>query len=366
MKIGSIFLGNRRNVTPIFVGSYGNGLTRGIYAFQIDIDTGEILKKKQFKSEADPIAMFRRERFVFVSYKNNSGRNTDGGISQYAAMDLQFGLAAKVYYKGKTYMNVFVDQNRKYAYATDYYNGEVVVIPILDQKIVKVSQAIKHVGSGPVPKRQTEAHPHFIEETPDHRYIFVCDLGTDEVVIYNIEEKGQLSRNEEKTIHLKPGSGPRKMIFSSDGQFAYIVNELSNTICVYRYENETFTFVQEVDTYPKNEYNGNSLAGDILLSDAGDILMVSNRGHDSVAAFYVDKETGKLDYIEYVDTDENPRAMILLEDRWLVVAAQKGGTLETFELKRNESKGVLYETHFNYMVGEPVCMVHGRDIFSGS
>ncbi len=94
--------------------------------------------------------------------------------------------------------------------------------------------------------------------------------------------------------------------------------------------------------------------------------MVSNRGHDSVAAFYVNKETGQLEYIEYVDTDEKPRAMILLEDRWLVVAAQKGGTLETFELKRNESKGVLYETHFNYMVGEPVCMVHGRDIFSGS
>lgn len=46
MKIGSIFLGNRRNVTPIFVGSYGNGLTRGVYAFQIDTDTGEILKEK--------------------------------------------------------------------------------------------------------------------------------------------------------------------------------------------------------------------------------------------------------------------------------------------------------------------------------
>ena len=113
MKIGSIFLGNRRNVTPIFVGSYGNGLTRGVYAFHIDTDTGEILKKKQFKSEADPITMFRRERFVFVAYKNNSGRNTDGGISQYAAMDLQFGLAAKVYFKGKTYRTNIRKKTRK-------------------------------------------------------------------------------------------------------------------------------------------------------------------------------------------------------------------------------------------------------------
>ena len=51
MKIGSILLGNRRNVTPIFVGSYGNHLTRGIYAFQVDVDTGEFIKKAFFKSE---------------------------------------------------------------------------------------------------------------------------------------------------------------------------------------------------------------------------------------------------------------------------------------------------------------------------
>lgn len=253
MKIGSIFLGNRRTVTPIFVGSCGNHLTRGVYAFHIDVDNGEILKKSFFKSEANPTSMFRRERFVFVSYKNNTGRKTDGGIAQYAAMDLQFGLAAKVYYQGKTYVDSFVNQDRSYAYAVDYYNSEVVVIPILKQKIVKVTQVIKHEGSGPVPKRQEEAHPTFIDETPDHKYIFVCDLGTDEVVLYNVLEKGKLERNEEGTIHLKPGSGPKKMIFTSNGKFAYVLNELSSTICIYAYHDGHFTFVNEVDTYPKDE-----------------------------------------------------------------------------------------------------------------
>lgn len=362
MKIGSIFLGNRRTVTPIFVGSCGNHLTRGIYAFHIDVDNGEILKKSFFKSEANPTSMFRRERFVFVSYKNNSGRKTDGGIAQYAAMDLQFGLAAKVSNQGKTYVDSFVDQDRHYAYAVDYYNGEIVVIPFSKQKIVTVTQVIKHEGSGPVAKRQTEAHPTFIDETPDHKYIFVCDLGTDEVVLYNVVEKGHLERDEERTIHLKPGSGPRKMIFTPDGNFAYVLNELSSTICIYRYHDGQLTLIDEVDTYPKEEYKGENLGGDILIADSSDILMVSNKGHDSIAAFYIDQETGKLEFIEYVDTDEKPCSMLLLNDRWLIVAAQKGGTLESFELKRHESKGVLYETHFNYMIGEPVCMVHGREL----
>ena len=362
MKIGSILLGNRRNVTPIFVGSYGNHLTRGIYAFQVDVDTGEFIKKAFFKSENNPIQMFRRERFVYVCYNNNSGRITEGGISQYAAMVLQFGLAAKVAYQGKTYVDVFVNEDRTYGYAVDYYNGEVVVIPILNQKIVKMTQVIKHVGSGSVPKRQEQAHPCFIHDTPDHKRMIVCDLGTDEVVLYKIVEKGQLERDEDNSFKLKPGSGPKKVVFSKDGQFAYVLNELSNTIAVYRYDDCHFTFVQEVDTFPKEDYVGVSYAGDMIISDQGDILFVSNKGHDSVSCYYIDQESGKLDFIEFVDTDENPRSLMLINDRWLIVAAQKGGTLESFELKRNESKGVLFETHFNYMIGEPVCMVHGREI----
>ena len=351
----------KRNVKPIFVGSYGNDLTRGIYVFHLDVDNGEFLKKKFYKSLANPTAMFKRERFIYVCYKNNTGRATDGGLWQYATMDLQFGLAGKSTDHGKTYMDCFVNEDRSNAYAVDYYNGEVVMIPILKQKIVKVTQTIKHVGSGPDPKRQAEPHPHFIDETPDHQRIFVCDLGTDEVVLYKIGEKGRLERDEDNSFQLKPGSGPKKMIFSPNGQYAYVLNELSSTICVYRYENCQFTFIQEIDTYPKGEYAGENLAGDIVMSEKGEYLFATNRGHDSVSAFEI-CDDGQLKYIEYLDTDEKPRAMILVNDRWLVVASQLGGTLESFEIKRGESKGILFETHFSYMVGEPVCLIEGRGI----
>ncbi|MBS5112678.1 MAG: lactonase family protein [Coprobacillus cateniformis] len=352
---------NKRNVKPVFVGSYGNDLTRGMYVFHLDVDNGEFLKKKYYKSLANPTAMFKRERFIYVCYKNNTGRKTDGGLWQYASMELQFGLAGKATDGGKTYMDCFVNENRSNAYAVDYYNGEVVRIPILKQKIVTVAQRIKHEGSSVDPKRQTEAHPHFIDETPDHKKIFVCDLGTDEVVIYNLDDKGALERDEENTFKVKPGSGPKKMVFAPNGKYSYVLNELSNTICVYQYQDGHFTFIQEVDTYPKDEFAKENLAGDIVISEKGDYLFVTNRGHDSIVAFEV-KEDGQLEYIEYLDTDENPRAMILVNDRWLVVASQKGGTIESFELKRGESKGVLFESHFSYMVGEPVCLIEGRGI----
>lgn len=352
----------KRKVKPVFVGSYGSDLTRGIYVFHLDIENGELLKKKYYKSPANPTCLYRRERFIYVCYKNSTGRNTDGGLWQYASMELQFGLAGKSTDQGKTYMDCFVNEERTFAYAVDYYNGEVVTIPILKQKIVKVVQRVKHVGSGPDAKRQSEPHPHFIDETPDHQRLVVCDLGTDEVVVYKIVEKGRLERDEDNTFQLKPGSGPKKIVFSPDGKKAYVLNELSNTVCVYNYDNCHFEFIQEVDTYQKDEYVGVSLAGDMIINETGRFLFVSNRGHDSVTVFEVNQETGKLEQIDQVDTDENPRSMIMVNNRFLVVAAQKGGSLETFELKPEESKGVLFETHFGYMVGEPVCLVEGRGL----
>lgn len=359
--MGYGLFGTKKMVKPIYVCNYGNQLTRGIYAFHIDVESGELIKKKYNRSRTNPEAISKRDRFMYVCYKNMTGAKTDGGLWQYANMDLQFGLAAKVYYQGKTYVDSFVNQDRSYAYAVDYYNGEVVVIPILDQKIVKVRDVIKHEGHGLDPKRQTEAHPCFIEETPDHQYIYVCDLGTDEVVFYDVAEKGMLVRNEEKTIHVEPGSGPKKMIFSPNGKFAYLLNELSSTVSAYTYENGQLTYLHTLDTFPKDEYIGENLVGDIVITPRGDFVFVSNRGHDSVSVFEVDQETGKLTYREYIDTDENPRSMVIVEDQWLVVAAQKSGTIESFEIKRDISRGVLYETHYSYLVGEPVALIVGRD-----
>ncbi len=351
----------KRKVKPIFVGSYGNDLTRGIYVFHLDIENGEILKKKFYKSLANPISMYKRERFIYVCYKNNTGRKTDGGLWQYASMELQFGLAGKATDGGKTYVGSFVNEDRSYAYAVDYYNSEVVTIPILKQKIVKVTQRIQHVGQGLDPKKQAQAHPCYIEETLDHQRIFVCDMGTDEVVFYRVVEKGKLERDEENSFQLKPGSGPKKMVFTPNGKYAYVLNELSSTVSVYEYQDCHFTLIQEIDTYPKNEYDKENTAGDIVMNETGEYLFVSNCGHDSVSVFDVSTE-GKLNFTEYLDTDEKPVAMTLVLDRWLVVASQIGGTLESFELKKNESKGVLFETHFSYMVGEPVCVIEGRGL----
>ena len=360
MKVGSIFLGNRRNVKPLFVGSYGNDLTRGVYAMQIDVDKGEFLKKGHFKSQGNPISMVRKGRFVYLTYKNHSGRISDGGIAQYAAMEMQFGLAAKVNNEGKTYHHTFVNDEGRYAYAVDYFNGEVVTMPIKDLKIVRVSRTIKHEGSSIIERKQDSAHPIYINQTPDKKRIFVCDQGIDQVVVYSEGELGTLIKDEENTIICKPGSGPRKLIFTKDGQFAYVLNEFSSTIDLYQYNDCHFTYVESYDTYDKDSYGKPSFAGDIIRTKNNKYLITTNKGYDSIRIFEINQETGSLTLRDETDTDENPTALMIVDDRFVVVAAQKGGTLESFEIRENESKGLLFETHYTYMLPEPVCMVDGN------
>lgn len=359
------FFGLKRDTFNIFVGATGADEVRGVYVFQIDKDNGEIFKKKLYKSSAAPAFMAREDRWIYTCYKNNTGRSTDGGIWQYAAMDIQFGLTARISDNGKTYEHCVVNDDLTCLYAVDYYNSEVAVIPMNNlKKVVTVAQLIKHEGSGPDAKKQNQAHPIHVCISPDQSKVIVCDLGTDEVVYYNILDKGRLERNDELSFKVKPGNGPKKLLFSKTGQYAYLLNEISNTVEVYTHDNNKLTLIQTLDTYPKDEFNGRSAAGDMILMNSEDYLFISNRGHDSVSVFKVDKETGLLTYIEFVDTDENPKSMLIYEDKWFICAAQKGGSLETWEIKTNDRHGVLFETHFTYNVSEPLTMVMGNQDFS--
>ena len=360
--MGKGIFGIKRNVTPFFVGSNGSDLVRGVYAFHLDIENGEILKKKFYKTSGGPVNFYKNERFMYVCYTNHSGKKTDGGLKQYATMDLQFGLTADVSNNGKTFVSSFVNYDRDHAYAVDYWNGEVCVLPIDKHKIVTVSQTVQHEGHGTIPKKQDEPHPSYVCDTPDHKYILVCDQGTDEIVVYDIGENAKLTKNNDLTVKCKDGAGVNKLVFNSAGTKAYVTYSYSSEVAEYDYKDGVFTLLDIYPTYPKEDYVGENELSDILLDEDNKLLYVTNKGHDSISVFRVDDE-GKLTYVEFVDVDENPIAIITLKKQWLVVACQKGGTLESFSIQpERKRKGVLYETGFSYAVGEPTCMIEARDL----
>ena len=357
--MGKGLFGFKRDVYNFFVGCNGGDLARGVYVFSIDKENGEIFKKKYYKGGANPVYMTRVERFVYVCYKNGYGAEADGGIWQYAAMDVQFGLTARTSDKGNVFEHCYLNKAEDKLYAVNYYEGQVVMIPIVKKKVSVIHDRVQLEGHSLDPKKQDRTHPVFVTESPDQKYIIVLDLGTDEIIYFETNEDNKLVKDEELSVNVKPGNGPRKMIFNESGTIAYVMNEISSTVDVYANNDNHLELLQTVDTFPKDEFQGVSSCGDVILSEAQDYLFVSNKGHDSVGVFRILKD-GTLKYVEFIDTDENPKVLMIYDDKWFVVGAQKGGSIESWEIKKNDRHGVLFETGYAHTVPEPVTFVKAR------
>jgi 6-phosphogluconolactonase len=194
---------------------------------------------------------------------------------------------------------------------------------------------------------------------PAGRFLFVCDLGLDKVMIYRFDaEQGKLSPHDPQFATLKPGAGPRHMAFRPDGRFAYVINELDSTITAFAYDAEAgkLTETQTVSTLPP-QFEGSNSTAEIAVHPSGKYVYGSNRGHDSVAVFEIDEEAGTLSYVEEQKTGgKTPRHFGLdRKGENLIIANQNTDTLLVCRIDvengRLKPSGVFVDSP------SPVCVV---------
>lgn len=360
---GGIF-SKRRELESFFVNSYGNEHTRGVFTFNIDVDSGELFFNHHFKTPTDPIYSFNYGRFVCTTYKNRTGSASDGGVCSYASTAQTLGLVSRLTNEGKTYMHACAngdDVNADRFIGVDYYNSEVTVASFVKKKLGKVLSIYKLEGKSIDKQRQLQSHPHYVCMTPDLHKIIVVDLGLDKILFFDLDEDGNLTLDEKHTIKVTPGSGPRQILFNSNGTIAYVVNELSNTIDIFRFDNYKLEKIGSVDSYDKEKFpDEKSLAAEASLTKDGKFFVVLNRGHDSISLFKVD-DNGMLVYCDFADTSPNPRSLEIFRDRFIVIGCQKGGIIEVVELSR-EKDGLLFDRNYSYLINEPVCIRRFIDI----
>jgi 6-phosphogluconolactonase len=153
---------------------------------------------------------------------------------------------------------------------------------------------VKHVGKGPDPERQTHAHAHCAEVSPDGLHLCVVDLGIDRVKVYDFPGRANgLQERSGMTITSAGGAGPRHILFHPNRQTAYLLHELNNTISSFIYTGDAFKHIQTLSMLPAG-FKDFSKAAALKLSPDGYRLFGSNRGHDSIVAYDIDPETGRM------------------------------------------------------------------------
>ena len=211
--------------------------------------------------------------------------------------------------------------------------------------------ALPNDAVGPRKDRQQKAFAHQTFYTPDGKLMGVCDLGCDRVNFYDYKKPGGLDK---PVISLKadPGDGPRHAIFSNDGKFLFVVNELSSTVTSYKVEPPTspltnssthqlppFTRIGKWSMLPE----GCSLkpidtkAAAIKLTADGKILMASNRGHDSIA-FYAVNDDGTLTLKNVAKlTGKFPRDFELMPgEKFMVVGHKMSNEIQVYAFNREK------------------------------
>ena len=170
-------------------------------------------------------------------------------------------------------------------YVSNYSSGELLCYALDDKGLpAGEPQALRRQGSGPRADRQDGPHAHFAMPDAAGAHVYLCDLGTDAIVRHRVQADG-LAPEPDWTLRARPGSGPRHLVLA--GALIVAVNELSNTLSVYGQAEDARTPPRELahaSTLPPG-WTGASWAAALRLHPNGRLLMVSNRGHDSIAAF---------------------------------------------------------------------------------
>ena len=150
---------------------------------------------------------------------------------------------------------------------------------------------------------------------------------------------------------------PRHLDIHPNGKFVYAINELQNSVTAFDYDTAKGVLkeVQTVPTLPK-DFAGNNLPADVHVHPSGKFLYGSNRGHDSIAVFQIDRTNGTLKLLEHVPTQgKSPRGFgIDPTGSYLIVANQTTGNLVVFRI--DQKTGGLTPTGQTVEAGMPVCM----------
>ncbi len=345
------------------IGTYTREGSKGIYLHRYNADTGELTPAGGAESE-NPSFLALHPSGHFLYAVNEIGEYNGaraGAISAFAinAETAELALINRQSTKGPAPCHLNIDATGRYAVVANYGGGSTCLLPIReDGALGEASDFVQHEGSSVNPQRQQGPHAHSANISPDNKYVYVADLGLDEVLIYQLDlDNGKLIANDPPSISVARGQGPRHFAFHPSGQYAYLINEIGNTINAYTCDAETgaLTARQSISTLPE-DFSGTSHTADIHISSDGKFAYGSNRGHDSVAIFSIDKLTGTLALVDIHPTGgQTPRNIALSPDgNYLLAENQASGTIVSFAIHRQTGK--LTDTGHAAKVPLPVCL----------
>ena len=341
-----------------FIGTYTQGDSEGIYSYRFDMASGRLDRLGAIGGIENP---------TFLALSPSGDRLyaveavTPGTVHAYS-VDRRTGALSHLNQQsseGDGPCHVSVDRTGQYVLVANYMSGSVAALPIDERgKLRPASGFVQHEGSSVDPDRQKEPHAHSIILDQANAFAFAADLGTDKLMIYKLDlASGKLVASDSPWARTPPGAGPRHFDFHPNGRFAYLINEMGSSVTAFHYD-PARGMLNEIHTVPTlpHDFDGVSHCADVHVHPSGKFLYGSNRGHDSIAVFSIDHDTGKLTELGHESTQgETPRNFVIdPSGTYLLAANQDTHDIVTFRI--DQESGMPEPTGQRAESPSPVCI----------
>ena len=326
-----------------YVGTYTREESEGIYILDVDPEYGYMkLKGTQKISNPSFLTVSADGRFLYS--------NCDSGITSFRILSdgsLEEIGQASVNGLRPNYMSV--NRDNTYLVSGGYHDGKLTIMNINeDGSVGEVTDEVFMKGLGSVTGHHYRSHVNCAIFSPDEKYVIAIDIGMDQVKVYSFDkQRGKIELVN--ILRCELGSGPRHMVFSSDGRYAYITFESKCTVGKFEYhpEDGSFTRMQELSTLPP-KYDGSNVAITLKLTSDDRHLLVTNSGNNSVAIYDIDEgdQSMTMSCVLPVSSEYPHDTLIMPNNTMFTSVNQDGNNLTSFKIN--------YEGNYFLMNGAPI------------
>ena len=337
-----------------YVGSYTNESGKGIHIYDMDVKNG-------FISERNEVIIDNPSFITFSADKQFLYSICDQGVSAFAILpDGNLELMNVQSINGMRGCHLSVTSDNRFLIVSGYHDGKITVMNLeSDGRIGMIADELFHKGLGSVAERNFRPHISNAVFTPDEELLCVCDLGIDQIKLYEFNhETGKLKLFDIVRSQLE--SGPRQILFSPDGRFAYVVCEQKNYINVYSYdknsEKNRFELIQNIFTVRRN-HRTNSAASNIIFTNNGKNLLCSNAGDNTVTVYKVNEKTGELSTLNSLPiSGDYPKYIASFPDNKHILSMNNdGNSITLFTI--HYDKGLIVMNGPEHKVSHPNNMI---------
>jgi len=342
----------------VLIGTYTKGSSKGIYVYRFYEKNGQMAYLSEIDDIANPSYLCVADDNKHV-YAVNEGPK--GGVSSFTfdAPSGKLSLINQQETQGADPCYVSVDKDQRNMFVANYTSGSLAVFPLnKDGSIAPLSQLVQDAGSSVVKDRQEGPHVHTAVLSPNEKYLLYTDLGTDKLNImrYKASKNPPLTASTPAFVNAAAGNGPRHLVFSPDGKFVFLVQEIGGIITTYSYDNGYLKDLESVDMKTP-EMKGNIGSAAIHISPDGRFLYASNRGNaNDIVQYAINPDNGHLTFVSRTSSiTKGPRDFIIdPTGKFLLIANQVGNNIIVYRL--DPTTGVPIAVVSQLKMDSPVCL----------